>query len=260
MAMKTVVVANQKGGVGKTTTVRGLGFHALDQGKRTLLIDLDPQRNLTKTALAVRQRNLGHQPIPGDALTASGLFDSQVKKQPLDCGNGLFLIAADRDLVDVAKLPLETMINPRTVLARFKSEFDVAFIDTAPTLGQPLYAALIAGDCVVCPCDMDQDAIDGLTDLFEDINRVQQLWNPELQPLGVLATKVNSRRSFDVKSLKAMRGQLGDLLIDTVLYERAATKYAKHHAVWHAQRGESHMRAAREMRAVCTTIFDKAMI
>lgn len=260
MAMKTVVVANQKGGVGKTTTARGLGFYSLDQQKRTLLIDLDSQKNLTKTAMAIRARNLGNIPIPDNTLTASDLFAGDMTKQPLDCGNGLYLIAANRDLVDVAKLPLDTMTLPRDVLAQFKEQFDFAVIDTAPTLGQPLYAALIAADYVVCPCDMDQDAIDGLHDLFEDINRVQQLWNPDLVPLGVLATKVNSRRRFDVSSLKQMRGELGDLLIETVLYERAATKYAKYQPVWQSQRGESHKLAAMEMRAVCQSIFEKAMV
>lgn len=265
--MKTIAIANQKGGVGKTTLARNLAFFAIERGLRTLCVDLDPQKNFSKTLRAFRDRNGVAE--AEEALTASMLFQGAEITQegdggslePLDCGRGAALIAADRELVDVASLPLEALHAPRAALATLAERYDVCIIDTAPTLGNPLYAALIAADYVVCPCTVDQDATDGLADLFEDIARVQQMgWNSELTPLGVLANCVNTRRVFDLEGLKQLRDELGELLLDTVLYERAATKYAKDRAVWQAQRGESHMLAAREMKAVCTRIFEKATI
>lgn len=137
----------------------------------------------------------------------------------------------------------------------------MCIIDTAPTLGNPLYAALIAADFVVCPCTMDQDAIDGLGDLFEDIARVQQLeWNADLVTLGLLANRVNTRRAFDRNALEQLRDELGEVVMDGVLYDRAATQYAKDRPVWRVQSGESQILAAREMKAVCSQIFTKAAL
>jgi chromosome partitioning protein len=262
--MKTISIANQKGGVGKTTLARNLTFFAIEKGLRVLCIDLDPQKNFTKTLRAIRERNLG-APAEGETfLTASSLFQDQDANNilvPMDCGMGAALVAAERELVDVSALPLEALHAPRAALAALSGKYDVCIIDTAPTLGNPLYAALIASDYVVCPCTVDQDATDGLVDLFGDIARVQQMgWNANLNLLGVLANCVNSRRVYDVAGLQQMREELGDLLLDTVLYERAATKYAKERAVWQSQRGESHQLAAREMKASCTRIFQKATL
>lgn len=260
--MKTIAIANQKGGVGKTTVARSLAFYSIERGLRTLCVDLDPQRNFSKTLRALRDRNLGAPDEEPVTLTASQLFqDDSTNLEPLDCGKGAALVGADRELVDVASLPLEALHAPRAVLAALAPRFDVCIIDTAPTLGNPLYAALIAADYVVCPCTVDQDATDGLVDLFEDIARVQQMgWNADLTPLGVLANCVNSRRVFDTAGLQQLRDELGELLMDTVLYERAATKYAKDRAVWQSQSGESHMLAAKEMKAACARIFEKATI
>lgn len=260
--MKKIAIANQKGGVGKTTLARNLAFFGIERGLRVLCVDLDPQKNFSKTLRALRERNLGDQGDELQSLTGSTLFDGTATKlRPLDCGNGAGLVAADRELVDVASRPLEDLHAPRAALAKLAKNYDVCIIDTAPTLGNPLYAALIAADFVVCPCTMDQDAIDGLGDLFEDIARVQQLeWNADLVTLGLLANRVNTRRAFDRNALEQLRDELGDVVMKGVLYDRAATQYAKDRPVWRVQSGESQILAAREMKAVCDQIFDKAAI
>ncbi|TXT28372.1 MAG: chromosome partitioning protein [Rhodocyclaceae bacterium] len=260
--MKTIAIANQKGGVGKTTVARNLAFFGIELGLRVLCIDLDPQRNFSKTLRALRERNLGDQGDNEPALMASSLFEGDsIESLPLACGEGAALVAADRELVDVASLSLEHLHAPRAALSKLASNFDLCIIDTAPTLGNPLYAALIAADFVVCPCTMDQDAIDGLEDLFGDIARVQQLeWNADLVTLGLLANRVNTRRAFDRNALEQLRDELGDVVLDGVLYDRAATQYAKDRPVWRVQSGESQILAAREMKAVCTQIFDKAAL
>jgi len=260
--MKTIAIANQKGGVGKTTVARNLAFFAIERGLRVLCVDLDPQKNFSKTLRALRERTVGDQGDELQSLTGSALFDGDaIELQPLPCGESAALVAADRELVDVASRPLEDLHAPRAALAKLANDFDVCIIDTAPTLGNPLYAALIAADFVVCPCTMDQDAIDGLGDLFEDIARVQQLeWNADLVTLGLLANRVNTRRAFDRNALEQLRDELGEVVMEGVLYDRAATQYAKDRPVWRAQSGESQILAAREMKAVCGQIFDKAVI
>lgn len=260
--MKTIAIANQKGGVGKTTVARNLAFFAIERGLRVLCVDLDPQKNFSKTLRALRERTVGDQGDELQSLTGSALFDGDaIELQPLPCSESAALVAADRELVDVASLPLEDLHAPRAALAKMAKDFDVCIIDTAPTLGNPLYAALIAADFVVCPCTMDQDAIDGLGDLFEDIARVQQLeWNADLVTLGLLANRVNTRRAFDRNALEQLRDELGEVVMDGVLYDRAATQYAKDRPVWRVQSGESQILAAREMKAVCSQIFTKAAL
>lgn len=257
--MKTIAIANQKGGVGKTTLARNLAFFGIERKLRVLCVDLDPQKNFSKTLRAVRERTLENA-AESSSLTASMLFRGNAIAAPLDCGRGAALIAADRELVDVAALPLEALHSPRKALAALAEGYDLCIIDTAPTLGNPLYAALIAADYVVCPCTMDQDAIDGLSDLFEDIARVQQLgWNSQLVMLGLLANRVNTRRAFDRNALEQLRSELGTAMLNDVLYDRAATQYAKDRPVWRVQSGESQILAAKEMKAVCQQIFKKAL-
>lgn len=258
--MKTIAIANQKGGVGKTTICRNASFYGLDRGLRVLAVDLDPQRNFTKTLMAFREQNLGGEAAVPPSLTATRLFEKKASKLgPLDCGAGAALIAGERELVDVAGFGMDALHRPAERLASLAKSYDVCIIDTAPTLGKPLYAALIAADYVLCPCTMDQDAIDGLKDLLEDVERVRQLgWNPGLKTMGILANRVNKRRAFDRNALQDMREQLGDAVMGPVLFDRAATGYAKDRPVWRVQSGESQILAAKEMKAVCAEILRKA--
>lgn len=265
--MSTVAVANQKGGVGKTTTCRGIAFSALEVEIPTLCVDLDPQANFSKTMLNRRATYLGADSITKDALehagdlTASMLFsETPIDLQPLDCGGGAYLIRATRELLDVAAMPLEAIHRPRAALAKLAADYGLCVIDTPPTLGNPLYAALIAADFVVCPLTMDQDAIDGVGDLLEDIERVKQMgWNSNLVNLGLLANKVNTRRVFDMQALQQLKDELGDTMMEHVLYDRAATQYAKNQPVWRVASGESQKLAAKEMKAVCGHILHCAL-
>ena len=278
--MKKLSFANQKGGMAKSTCSFSAGFYSsLVLKKTTLLVDLDPQSNLTKTALLYRAKKLGQSEEEIDDLVkqlkldnfpsgwncrASSLFEGAGSGvQPLDCGDGIYLIASDKmQMLDVPTMGLDVIHNPRLALDELAADFDVCIIDTPPTLGVPLYAALVASDYVVCPCKMDQYAIDGLGELFDDMMRViNSGWNQDLKVLGLLATLVNPRRAFHTNALEGLREAYGEHMFNSVLYDRAATEYAKDRPVWLLPNGgASSNLAGQEMKAACKEIFEKAGI
>jgi len=260
--MKTIVVANQKGGVGKTTVARHMAFYAMENGLRTLVVDLDPQQNFSKTFLHLCEHNYGEEAAAAQALVAADLFEKKPpKREPLRCADTLDLVQATPELLDVPSMPIEAMTLPRAALARLGDNYDVCIIDTPPTLGHELYAALIAADGVVCTCTLDQDAIDGLGALFGSISTVkEQRWNTGVSLLGVLPTLVMRRSVTEQKWLDQLREELGDNVFNSQLYSQMATKTAKLEPVWRVKRGESRKAAAVEMKMVCAEVFERAGI
>lgn len=253
--MITLSIANQKGGVGKTTLARNIMFYAVERGLRVLAVDFDPQANFTKTLRGMYESEI--QFNEATYMNASDLFQTECETLPAKCGKAS-LISANRDLIYVAQKPLEDLYNPRDMLDRLSADYDFCVIDTAPTLGMPLYAALIASNFVICPTTMDQDAIDGLGALSEEINVVRTSgMNADLGIVGIVANRVNTRRSYDTNALKALRNDWGDLIVGATLFDRAATQYAKDRPVWRVQSGESQKLAAKEMKALCEELFIK---
>jgi chromosome partitioning protein len=306
----TIVFANQKGGVGKTTLGRNFFFYCVEMGLRVLGVDMESQHNFSDTLLAYRKKTITeliarkeavHKTMgafaaklkaegkqseanfaqaqiagvelqiaslgaelalePGEEkfLSASKLFEESLPALPLlPCGESAALIYADRDLIDVAARALDEMLNPKMALARFAHEFDVCIIDTAPTVGRPLYAALAVADYVICPCTMDQDAINGATNLFEDIERVRMMgWNDEFKERWLVANQVDNRRSYHVQLLGDLKEQLEGCMLESVLTNRAATNVAKDYPVWQEQSGQSQKIAVKEMKSLCEEILHK---
>lgn len=253
--MITLAISNQKGGAGKTTLARNILFYAVERGLRVLAVDFDPQANFTKTMLGMYDGEAPFSEI--DYMNASDLFQTACTKLPAKCGQAS-LLSADRDLIYVAQKPLEDLYNPRDMLKGLSANYDLCVIDTAPTVGMPLYAALIASNYVICPTIMDQDSIDGVVALSKEVNVVRSSgMNADLEVAGIVANRVNTRRSYDINALKALRSDWGDLIFDSTLFDRAATQYAKDRPVWRVQSGESQILAAKEMKALCAELFHK---
>ncbi|MCX4150027.1 MULTISPECIES: ParA family protein [Paraburkholderia] len=251
--MKKFSVANQKGGVGKTTVVRHLAHSAIERGLRTLVIDLDPQGNLTRSVRAT----LPDPSMPADRSGAHLLFQTKVAPIPQKINENLSLFAGNRDLTAVLEWPIDCVEHARAHLASLDDQFDICLIDTPPTMCNLLFAGMICADYLAMPCDLDEDATTGLLDLADQAERIREHFNPALQLVGVLLNKVNSRRAYDQAERIALRNQWGDVILDAELQERSATKLAKKAPVWRNPRGDSDRRAAREMRAVCEAIFTK---
>jgi chromosome partitioning protein len=251
--MIAFVLANQKGGVGKTATARHLIFRGIELRWPTLIVDFDPQGNTTKTV-----RNLADPDVvaQGGWLTTSMLFSDECNAEPMPVNEYASLIAADDELVDIADHSIDSVVLPRKILQRFGGRYKICIIDTPPSRGKLLYAALAAGDQVIAPCTLDEDATDGLAALFADVGRVRQMgWNPDLNIMGIQINKMVKTSAHDRNALALLRESVGNLVLPDIIYERAATRLAIMRPVWQGNRGENKGAAAVEMKAACNAIL-----
>ncbi|MGH8337718.1 MAG: ParA family protein [Gammaproteobacteria bacterium] len=255
--MKTIIVANQKGGVGKTTIARHLAFFGIAQGLRVLVVDLDVQGNLTTTFRNIADEN-NIEPA-SKALVASDLFSGS-KALPADCGSGVSLIAADSGILQIERKDLEVVIKAgQRRFEQLGDWYDLCVVDTGPAVSNLLVVALSVGDYAISPCKPDRDAIAGLAGFFSNVIRVRDETkiNPKLAQLGVLPNQVNKKRAYHRDVLEEMRVAWGNAVLPVALYERAAIDLAKDRPVWATDRGESRGLAAKEMKAVCAHIFER---
>ncbi|WP_295393264.1 ParA family protein [uncultured Thiodictyon sp.] len=250
--MKTLTIANQKGGVGKSTLAVHLAWLALEQGRPVLMVDFDGQANSSRTF---------SESFTG--LPASQLFTVEpgaLTQAPQPISDHLALIPADVAINDVEGLDLASIERPAVHLKGLAlSPETICIIDTPPTLGRRLLAALIAADAVVSPLALNGYSIQGITDLQKTIQMVRTRFNPRLKNLGLLANMVNSRSTTHGQMLTELRSALGDKLLPFTLGHRVAISDAidRGRPVWLGTRGESSQRAAHEMRAVCAAILEK---
>lgn len=193
-----IAVVNQKGGVGKTTTVINLAHALADKGKSVLVIDLDPQGNATL--------DMGHSPIRLDqerktivhALAGTLLLETLVIP-----GNPA-LIPSGSSLASVTIHPTSL----KDQLSGLKQGYDFVLVDCAPTLTSTTAAALLASDKVLIPTDLDIKSVMGMSLLFKTINEIRDRGNPNLGILGILPTRYNRHYKHDQTMLGELTRQL----------------------------------------------------
>ena len=209
-----IACANQKGGVGKTTTVINLATYlALDQ-YRVLVVDLDPQGNAT-SGLGV-DRAAGHQSIY-PALVEGLASDSLIKGTQIE---GLWLIPSGRDL---AGAEVELVDTPQRetrlldALAPLRASFDFILLDCPPAVGLLTVNALTAADGVIVPIQCEYYALEGLSQLLSTIDLVRDNLNPRLRVDGVLLTMFDARTTLSSDVATEVRRHLGPTVFDTVV-------------------------------------------
>ena len=196
--MKTIALANQKGGVGKTTTAASLGIGLSRQGKKVLLIDADAQGNLTQM--------LGWSQPDELSPTLSTLMEKIIAEQPITPGEGILhhpsgvnLVPANIEL-SALEVTLVNTMSRETVLRQYLStvadRYDYALIDCMPSLGMLTINALTAADSVIIPVQAQYLPAKGLEQLLRTITRVKRQLNPKLEVDGIVLTMVDSRTTL----------------------------------------------------------------
>ena len=204
---RTIAIANQKGGVGKTTTAVNLSAALADLGYRVLVVDLDPQGNAT-TGLGVNARNLQFS-----------IYDVLMRETPMeDCleATAIQNLFVAPTTIDLAGAEIELVpafsreLKLRRAIARVSEDFDFIFIDCPPSLGLLTINALAAATEVIVPIQCEYFALEGLGQLLRNVNLVQANLNPQLEISAIILTMYDARTKLADQVMKEIRSHFGD--------------------------------------------------
>ena len=227
---RIVAVANQKGGVGKTTTAINLATSLALSGSRVLLVDIDPQGNLTSGVGSKSQRSEAGT-VYEALMTETSPPLSYVL--PTQVAN-LSLLPADRSLtgaeIELVALP-EREHRLKRVLDPLRSEFDHIFVDCPPSLGLLTLNALVAADAVLIPLHCEYFALEGLADLVGTMRRVRGALNPSLDIEGVLLTMYDDRTNLGQSVARDVREFFKEKVFNTIIPRNVRLGEAPSHGI-----------------------------
>lgn len=214
--MKVIAIANQKGGVGKTTTAVNLGYALAQSGQRILLIDLDPQGNATSS--------FGLQELEGESLYDALLGEASIVDKVLPTRlEGMFLIPADLDLAG-AEIEIARMENHLTRLTttmepfRRDDTFDFVLLDCPPSLGILMTNALAAADELLTPIQCEFFALEGLVKIVRVIEQVRNSGaNDRIELTGIVMTMFAGRTNLSAQVVAEVREHFGERVYETVI-------------------------------------------
>ena len=192
---KIIAIANQKGGVGKTTTAVNLSAAIAQAGKKVLMADLDPQGNTTSgLGRTVNERTSIYDALMGRAQLKNCIQQTEIKKLHL-IGSDIRLAGAEVELVSVK----EREFYLKKLLGAVRDDYDFIFVDCPPSLSLLTLNALTAADSVLVPIQCEYYALEGVTALMNTINRVKHTFNPRLEIEGILLTMLDGRTNLGIQ-------------------------------------------------------------
>lgn len=233
----TIAVANQKGGVGKSTVTRELAATCALGGYKTLMVDCDPQGNLTNSWLenleGINQINLAHvliRPAASSSSSGSRVNGEKDSMQSLAAAMvatplpNLDLVGTDYRLISIEKEPPSTIYRLKRELKETAADYDLIFLDCPPHLGNALESALTAADWLLIPCASAAMGLEGLSQLVYTAERIKLDINPDLKILGALLNLYKTRRILAHEAYQVVKARAD---IVPYVFEQVLTDYAE---------------------------------
>lgn len=225
---RIIAIANQKGGVGKTTTTINLSACLAEAGKRVLTVDMDPQGNTT-SGLGIDKTEHEHtvyELMLGECSISDALIHTQIENLDLICSN-VNLAGAEIELLN---------INEREYVLRdevdyIKDDYDYILIDCPPSLNMLTVNAMTTADTVLVPIQCEYYALEGLSQLMYTINLVQQRLNPRLKMEGVVFTMYDARTNLSLQVVENVKNNLDTTIYKTIIPRNVRLAEAPSHGL-----------------------------